>query len=112
VYYGCCEPVHDRLELIMKAIPNLRSVSVSGWSDLEKVAEMLGNGYVYSRKPTPALVSGLNPPWDLARRDMERTYRATKNGCVEILFRDLYTVARDRCRLAEWVRMARSVFGI
>jgi hypothetical protein len=112
IYYGCCEPVHDRLPLIMEAIPNLRSVSVSGWSDLERVAEMLGHRYVYSRKPTPALVSGANPPWDLARTDMERTYAATKNGCVEILFRDLYTVAGQRSRLAEWVRMTRSIFGI
>ncbi len=112
VYYGCCEPVHDRLDLIMEAIPNLRSVSVSGWSDLERVAEMLGRRYVYSRKPTPALMSGANPPWDLARKDMERTYAATKNGCVEILFRDLYTVAGQRSRLAEWVRMTRSIFGI
>ena len=42
VYYGCCEPVHDRLELIKAAMPNLRSVSVSAWSDLDKVAGMLG----------------------------------------------------------------------
>ncbi len=112
VYYGCCEPVHDRLELIMEAIPNLRSVSVSGWSDLERVAEMLGRRYVYSRKPTPALVSGANPPWDLARRDLERTWAATKNGCVELLFRDLYTVNRERGRIAEWVAMAKSVIGL
>jgi len=111
VYYGCCEPVHDRLELIMESIPNLRSVSVSGWSNLEKVAEMLGRRYVYSRKPTPALMSGANPLWDLARKDMERTYAATKNGCVEILLRDLYTVNHERSRLAEWVRMTRAVFG-
>jgi hypothetical protein len=112
IYYGCCEPVHDRLPLIMEAVPNLRSVSVSGWSNLEKVAEMLGSRYVYSRKPTPALVSGANPPWDLARKDIERTYAATRNGCVEILFRDLYTVAGQRSRLAQWVSMTRAVFGI
>jgi hypothetical protein len=112
VYYGCCEPVHDRLALIMEAIPNLRSVSVSGWSDLARVAEMLGNRYVYSRKPTPALMSGANPPWDLAKEDMRKTYAATKNCCVEILFRDLYTVNRERERVAEWVRMTKSVFGI
>ena len=112
IYYGCCEPVHDRLDLIMEAIPNLRSVSVSGWSDLEKVAEMLGSRYVYSRKPTPALLSGANPPWNLARADMERTRKATKDCCVEILLRDVYTINHERGRLAEWVRMARSVFGI
>lgn len=112
VYYGCCEPVHDRLGLIMEAIPNLRSVSVSGWSDFEKVAEMLGKKYVFSRKPTPALLSGARPPWDLARQDMEKTYAATKGCNVEILFRDLYTVNHERSRIAEWVRMAKSIFGI
>jgi hypothetical protein len=112
VYYGCCEPVHDRLDLLMADIPNLRSVSVSGWSDLPRVAEMLGNRYVYSRKPTPALVSGANPPWDLARKDMETTQKVTKNCCLEILFRDLYSVNRERSRIAEWVSMTRSIFGI
>ena len=112
VYYGCCEPVHDRLALIMEAIPNLRSVSVSGWSDLARVAEMLGKRYVYSRKPTPALVSGAHPLWDLAKEDMRKTCAVTKGCCVEILFRDLYTVNHERGRIAEWVRMTKSVFGI
>jgi len=112
VYWGCCEPLHDRLGMIIEAIPNLRSVSVSGWSDLERVAEMLGPRYVYSRKPTPALVSGANPPWDLAKEDMRRTYAATRGCNVEILFRDLYSVGRERGRIAEWVRMTKSVFGV
>ncbi len=112
IYYGCCEPVHDRLDLIMEAIPNLRSVSVSGWSDLGKVAEMLGKRYVYSRKPTPALISGSNPLWELAREDMVKTQRVTKDGCLEILLRDLYTVGGERGRLAEWVKMTKAVFGI
>ena len=54
IYYGCCERLDDRLEMIVEAIPNLRSVSVSGWSDLAKTASILGKRYVYSRKPTPA----------------------------------------------------------
>ncbi len=112
VYYGCCEPVHDRLGLIMEAIPNLRSVSVSGWSDLEAVAGMLGKRYVFSRKPTPALMSGANPPWDLARKDMEKTRAATRDCNVEILFRDLYTVNHEHARIGEWVRMTKAVFGI
>ena len=49
-YYGCCEGVHDRFELIEKAIPNLRAVSVSGWSDLFRMGELLGKKYVYSQK--------------------------------------------------------------
>jgi hypothetical protein len=112
IYYGCCEPVDDRLELIMEAIPNLRSVSVSGWADFKKVAEMLGRKYVYSRKPTPAYVSGDSPDWGLAEEDMRQSYAAAKDCNVEILFRDLYTVNGNRNRLKKWVSMTKSIFGI
>jgi hypothetical protein len=112
VYYGCCEPVDDRLELIMKEIPNLRSVSVSGWADFHKVGEMLGNKYVYSRKPTPSYMSGSQPDWELMEEDMKKTYAATRNCNVEILVRDLYTINGDRPRLRKWVDMTKAIFGI
>jgi len=112
IYYGCCEPVDDRLELIMEAIPNLRSVSVSGWADFRKLGEMLGNRYVYSRKPTPAYISGPNPDWKLVEEDMRKTCAATKDCNLEILFRDVYTIAGDRPRLKRWVEMTRGIFGI
>lgn len=111
IYYGCCEPVDDRLELIMEAIPNLRSVSVSGWADFKKVGEMLGKKYVYSRKPTPAYISGKNPDWGLVEEDMKRTYDAARDCNLEILFRDVYTINGDRRRLGEWVAMTKSIFG-
>jgi hypothetical protein len=110
VYYGCCEPVHDRLDLIIEALPNLRSVSVSAWSDFQKVADMLGRGYVYSRKPNPVFMTGANPEWDLVERDLRQTYAAARDCNVELLFRDLYAIEDDRARLARWVRLARSVF--
>ncbi len=110
VYYGCCERVDDRLDLIIDAIKNLRSVSVSGWSDFAKTAEMIGDKYVYSRKPTPAYISGANPDWELLEADMKKTYAAAKDCNVEILFRDVYTVNGDRGRLRKWVDMTKSIF--
>ena len=62
VYYGCCERVDDRLPAIIEAIPNLRSVSISGWTNFSRAAELLGTRYVYSRKPTPAHISGAPTP--------------------------------------------------
>jgi hypothetical protein len=112
VYYGCCEPVDDRLELIMEAIPNLRSVSVSGWADFKKVGDILGKKYVYSRKPTPSYLSGAQPDWELVEEDMKKTYAVTKGCNVEILVRDLYTIDGDRPRLRKWVDMTKSIFGI
>lgn len=110
VYYGCCERVHDRLPSIMDAIPNLRSVSVSGWSDLAKTAEMLGKKYVFSRKPTPAHISGADPNWDLLEKDMRNTYAVARDCNLEILFRDVYTTVGDRTRLRRWVEMTKSIF--
>jgi len=110
IYYGCCERIDDRVEMIIDAIPNLRSVSVSAWSNLEKAAEILGNRYVYSRKPRPAYISGANPAWDKLEKDMRDTYAATGNCNLEILFRDVYTTNGDRTRLRSWVDMTRSIF--
>jgi hypothetical protein len=112
VYYGCCERVDDRLELILDAIPNLRSVSISGWTDLAKSAEMLGKNYVYSRKPVPAHISGPNPDWGALEKDMKDTYAVTKDCNLEILYRDVYTIDGDRSRLRKWVDMTKSIFQI
>jgi len=113
VYYGCCEPQTDRLELIIEAMPNLRSVSVTPWADFERTAELLGDRYVFSRKPDPVPISGTEPHWERAEADLQRTYDAAKRGdCnVELLVRDVYDVGGDRSRLARWVSLARSVFG-
>ena len=52
VYYGCCEPVHDRLDQIMEAIPNLRSVSVSAWSDFRGSPRCLAGDTCTRASPT------------------------------------------------------------
>jgi hypothetical protein len=112
IYYGCCERVDDRLEMLLDAIPNLRSVSVSGWSDFRKTADLLGKRYVYSRKPTPAYLSGPKPNWELLEKDMRETYAAARDCNLEILFRDVYTTNGDRTRLRKWVEMTKGIFGM
>ena len=110
-YYGCCEAVHDRFDRVQKAIPNLRAVSVSGWSDLFRMGELLGEKYVYSRKPTPAYISGAHPDWDKLRKDVQDTLEAARGCNLEFCFRDIYTIEGDRQRLAAWVGMTRALMG-
>lgn len=109
VYYGCCERIDDRFPLIEKAIPNLRAVSVSGWSNLAAMGEMLGKRFVYSRKPTPAYISGAHPDWGLLKKDMAGTFAAARDCNLEICYRDIYTIDGDRPRLAKWVEMTRAL---
>jgi hypothetical protein len=111
VYYGCCEPVHDRWELLIEAIPNIRAVSISPWCNLWVMGEKLGRDYVFSRKPKPWLISGNNPDWDALQQDVDETIAAARDGNLEFIFRDVYRINGDRARLRQWVEMARSRFS-
>jgi len=112
IYYGCCEPVCDRLGLIEKAIPNLRAVSVSMWNDFDVVGDLIGKKYVYSRKPAPPPMSGKDVNWEAAEKDLLLTKRSARDANLELLFRDLYDIGGERERLAKWVNLAKRTLGL
>ena len=58
VYYGCCDPLDKKMAEV-RMIPNVRKVSMSPWADEERGAAEIGRDFVYSRKPSPALLA-----WD------------------------------------------------
>ncbi|MHB9131391.1 MAG: hypothetical protein ACYDBB_09915 [Armatimonadota bacterium] len=105
--YGCCEPIDGRWSVV-KQIPNLRRVSVSPWSNPVVMAENLGKNYVFSRKPNPAYVSS---EWNEAviRQDLHDTIAATKGLNVELVLKDVHTLANEPDRLGRWSAIAREV---
>ena len=104
-YYGCCEPLDSRWHIVRR-IRNLRAVSVSPWSDVEKMAEHLGHNYVYCRKPNPSYVSaGWNE--DIIRQDLRRTLEVTKGLSVQLVLKDVHTVNGEPRRFGRWVEIAR-----
>ena len=105
-YYGCCEPVHNRWHVVER-LPNLKRVSVSPWADEEMLARALGNRYVYSRKPAPAQISTAIFDEDAIRRDLRRTLDVARECRVELIMKDVHTLADEPERLARWVRIAR-----
>lgn len=104
-YYGCCEPLHHKLD-ILKDVPNLRKISISPWADLNKAVEQMRDKYVISYKPNPAIFA--EDPWDLprAKADLQQALEKMKGCCVEIVAKDLSTVQNDPQRLWEWSEMA------
>jgi hypothetical protein len=108
VYYGCCEPVHTRWE-VLRQMPSLRAVSVAPLCNQEIMAEALGRSYVFSRKPNPTLIS--TPHFDeaLIRADLRTTLDLTaRHGCpTEIIMKDVHTLSNEPWRLARWVELAR-----
>ena len=104
--YGCCEPVDNRWP-ILKQIPNLRRVSVSPWSDRAKMAENLGDRYVFSMKPNPASLAMDTFDEERIRLALRRDMQITRGCCVEVIMKDNHTIRRDPSRVVKWVRIAR-----
>ncbi len=71
------------------------------------MAEALGSNYVYSRKPNPTLISTEHFDEDAIREDLRRTLTVAKNCNVEIVMKDVHTLAGEPERMARWVELAR-----
>ena len=106
-YYGCCEPLHDKIDLV-RQLPNVRKISVSSWADVEKAAERIGRDYVVSRKPSPALLATDSLDLSRAEADLRATLGACRrNGSpVELILKDLSTVRYQPQRLWQWADLA------
>jgi hypothetical protein len=110
VYYGCCEPLDTKISIIRK-VPHVRKISMSPWVNVEKGAEQIGPDYVFSRKPSPALLAGDTWEPDAVERDLRDTLeRCNRHGCpVEFILKDISTVRYQPQRLWEWVDVAMRV---
>ena len=107
-YYGCCEPLHKKIH-ILESIPNLRKISISPWADCEEAAASIGNKYVLSLKPNPAILAAENWNLDAARQELEEDLEKTKDCAVEVIMKDISTCRRQPHRLWEWAEMAMKV---
>lgn len=105
-YYGCCEPVHSRWEIIRK-IPNLRILSISAWCDQKYMAEALGRDYIFARKPNPTLISTNRWNEDAIRADISETLTITRNCEVQLSMKDVHTLCGHPERLGRWVEIVR-----
>jgi len=102
--YGCCEPVHDRIDHILK-VPRLRRVSVSPWCDQKIMAEKLGRNCVFSRKPNPTQIC-LTFNEAAIREDLSTTLDIAGEGSLEIIMKDTHTIQNEPWRITRWIEIA------
>ncbi|MFH1022851.1 MAG: hypothetical protein V1809_05640 [Planctomycetota bacterium] len=112
VYYGCCDPLDGKMAGV-RMIPNVRKVSMSPWVNEDRGAAEIGGDFVYSRKPSPALVATDRFRPDRIRADLVATRKiCDKHGCpLEFILKDISTVRYEPERLSEWARIAMQVAG-
>lgn len=105
MYYGCCEPLHDRIQYIRK-IRNVRKISASPWCNIDVMAEQLGRDYVLSNKPNPSLIAnGFAEPQ--IEEEISHTLRVARKHStpVELILKDISTVGNDLSRLDRWEKL-------
>jgi len=107
VYYGCCEPLDDRIAQL-RVIPNLRKISISPWANQARAAAAIGGDYVFSRKPNPAMLAGDAFHEERVRADLAETLRICREHDTpcELILKDVSTIAYDPSRLDRWTRIA------
>lgn len=108
-YYGCCEPLHDRMRVVKK-ISNLRKIGVSPWANEESSGEQIGGNFVYARKPNPAYVAMTTDPASV-RAETEKTVKiCQKYGCpLEFVLKDISTVGHKPENLIVWANTVADV---
>jgi hypothetical protein len=112
VYYGCCDPLDLKMREV-RLIPNVRKVSMSPWVNQELGASEIGSRYVYSRKPSPALLAGDRFDPARVRQDLVATRKVCeKHDCpLEFILKDVSTVRYEPQRLFQWAAIAMEVAG-
>ncbi len=104
--YGCCEPVDSRWKFL-EEIPRLRRVSVSPWAKIPRMAEYLGDRYIFSMKPNPADLAMPTFDEDRIRANLRQAMHTTRNCRLEVIMKDNNTICNDPRRVTRWVQIAR-----
>ena len=103
VYYGCCEPLHDRVDKVAK-IPNLRKISITPWAKVEPAAEAIGKKYVFAAKPNPAFVAEGRLDTARVRNEIRGVLDAcARHGCAcEFVLKDISTCGYRPENIFQW----------
>jgi hypothetical protein len=104
--YGCCEPLDKRWHIVSQ-LPRLRRISVSPWANVPKMAEYLGDRYIFSMKPAPSDLALPSFDGDYIRRKLCQIIRETRGCRLELIMKDNNTICNDPRRVTEWVRIAK-----
>lgn len=111
LYYGCCEPLDLKIDILRKQFKNLRKVSITPWADPEVASRNIGRDYVLAAKPNPAFVNSptFNP------EPVEQEIRLFLDACkkygttCEFVLKDISTIANNPDNLTRWCDTVKNV---
>jgi len=111
LYYGCCEPMDGKIDILRQRFPNLRKISITPWADPERAARNIGRDYVLAAKPNPAFVA--QPTF--VPKPVAAEIAAYLDACqrygtpCEFVLKDISTIANDPRHLTQWAATVNAV---
>ncbi len=104
VAYGCCENLTKKIDGVL-SIPNLRVFVCSAWTNLDTVIERVGRRHVIMWRQKASDVVFPHEAETL-RRQLDDGLRKLQGHHVQIVLRELQTLAGHPDRLHVWTRLA------
>jgi hypothetical protein len=104
VAYGCCENLTRKIEGVL-SIPNLRVFICSAWTNLDTVIEKVGRKHVIMWRQKASDVVFPHDTETL-KRQLDEGLRKLRGHHVQVVLRELQTLAGHPDRLHVWTRLA------
>jgi hypothetical protein len=111
VYYGCCEPMDRKVDILRKRFKNLRKISITPWADPERAAANIGKDYVLAAKPSPAHVSQPMFHPEIVEKEITGYVEACRRHgtTCEFVLKDISTIANNPRHLTQWAATVKRV---
>jgi hypothetical protein len=111
VYYGCCEPMDAKVDILRKRFKNLRKISITPWADPRRAAENIGTDYVLAAKPNPAFVATPQFHPEPVKEEIAGYCEACiEHGTtLEFVIKDISTIANNPQNLTQWAATVEAV---
>ncbi|MFC2023507.1 hypothetical protein ACFLT5_02085 [Chloroflexota bacterium] len=111
LYYGCCEPMDRKIDILRKRFKNLRKISITPWADPQQAAKSIGGDYVMAAKPNPAFVATRQFTPEPVEQEITRYCEACREHgtTVEFVLKDISTIANNPQNLTQWAAAVKAV---
>lgn len=105
--YGCCEDIAAKCGLVL-AIPHIRRISISPFTNVALSAPQIANRAIFSWKPKPTDLVGSFNPERIRSYLRENLAECRKAGCnFEVILKDTHSCEGHPERFDNWCRIAR-----
>ena len=111
LYYGCCEPLDGKIDILRKRFANLRKVSITPWADPARAAAAIGGDFVMAAKPNPAFVASRTFNPEPVKQEITRYCEACRDHGtpLEFVLKDVSTIANNPDNLTRWAATVKGV---